>query len=503
MIKRNHIMKVYGRIALVQILLTATLPVIIAQADTDPPLPPVLELVSVDKLSGNVIISWSPSPSPDVKGYVIYLYRDNEGYELDTIYDPSAGTWLRTGSGSAYYSESFVVSAFDTAGNISPLSNILSTIYTLVEIDTCYRRIDVKWTGYVPVQGVVESYKIIYSVNGGSFNDTLSSAANTTSIALYDFTVNDRYCFFVRAELTGGLASESNQSCLIAKMQRPPDWINGDYATVTPDDGILLSFTPDPLSEIRNYDLERKSWNSTSFEKIRSFSGITGTILYSDKDADFTKFNLWRLKAVNSCNRPITESNIISNIVLSVKSNNEDISLSWNKYFEWNGGVADYRVYAKTGQNFEERFVLLSSDTSLIIPYTSLMYEVSGPDICFLTEANEAANPFTSNGTSRSQIVCIPAIEKITVPDLFTPDNNSVNDFFRPVLSFTPVSYRLLITDLRRKALFETTDFNQSWDGTFNGIPQPEGVYLWFITVLAPSGREIRKTGTLTIVHNR
>ncbi|MCU0454716.1 MAG: gliding motility-associated C-terminal domain-containing protein [Bacteroidales bacterium] len=501
--QRNLFMKVFVRIALIPILLISALSVINAQEDTDPPLPPVLDLVSVDMLSGNVEISWSPSPSPDVSGYVIYLYRDNEGYELDTIYDPAAGTWIRTGSGSAYYSESFVVSALDTAGNISPLSNMLSTIHSSVEIDTCDRRLDVKWTGYAPAQGAVESYRIFYSVNGGSFDNTLSSAAGTTSIALDDFTVNDRYCFFVRAELTGGLYSESNQSCIITKMQRPPDWINADYATVSPDNGILLSFTPDPLSEIRTYDLERKSWNSSSFERIRGFSGITGTIMYSDKEADVTKVNFWRLKAVNSCNKPITESNITSNIVLSVKSNNEDITLSWNKYSDWNGGVADYRIHAKTGQQFEERYVLSSSDTSLTIPYTSLMNEVSGPEICFLTEAEEASNPYTASGTSRSQIVCIPAIERITIPDLFTPDNNSINDLFRPMLSFTPVSYRLLITDQRRKAVFESTDFSQAWDGTFNGMPQPEGVYLWYITVRSPSGREIRKTGTVTIVHNR
>ena len=105
------------------ILLTLFLSVVRlqAQADLDPPVAPVLELVSVDHLTGNVEISWSLSPSPDVSGYVIYLYKNNEGYELDTIYNPAATSYLRTGSGSGYYSESFVVAALDTAGNISPL----------------------------------------------------------------------------------------------------------------------------------------------------------------------------------------------------------------------------------------------------------------------------------------------------------------------------------------------------------------------------------------------
>jgi hypothetical protein len=94
-----------------------------AQTDTDPPAAPVLKLVYVDPSTGNVRLSWSASPSPDVSGYVVYLFQNHEGYALDTIYDPGATIYVRSGSGSAYFSESFVVAALDTAGNISPLSN--------------------------------------------------------------------------------------------------------------------------------------------------------------------------------------------------------------------------------------------------------------------------------------------------------------------------------------------------------------------------------------------
>jgi gliding motility-associated-like protein len=120
-----------------------------------------------------------------------------------------------------------------------------------------------------------------------------------------------------------------------------------------------------------------------------------------------------------------------------------------------------------------------------------------------MIRAVEASNPLVENGESRSSVICIPVTEKITVPNIFTPDNNSVNDLFKPVLSFTPLSYKLIITDLKRKTLFETTDFNEAWDGTNNGEPQAEGIYLWFINAKAPSGKDIIRTGTVTIKHNR
>ena len=91
-------------------------------------------------------------------------------------------------------------------------------------------------------------------------------------------------------------------------------------------------------------------------------------------------------------------------------------------------------------------------------------------------------------------------IEKITVPNVFTPNNDLDNDLFKPVLSFTPKDYHLIISDRHGVTLFETRDFLEAWDGTKNGSPQPEGVCLWFLKVTTPSGKSISKTGTVTII---
>jgi len=90
------------------------------QVDSIRPAAPVLNLVTVNQLTDNVEVSWLPSTSPDVSEYVVYLYRNNEGYVLDTLTDQMTDSYIRTGSGASFYSESFVVAAVDTAGNISP-----------------------------------------------------------------------------------------------------------------------------------------------------------------------------------------------------------------------------------------------------------------------------------------------------------------------------------------------------------------------------------------------
>lgn len=478
-------------------------PEIYGQEDKDPPIAPNLTLVTVNQATGNVELSWSVSPSPDVSGYVIYLFQNGEGYELDTIFNPAATSYLRTGSGSGYYSESFVVSALDTAGNISPLSNMLSTIYASARVDTCNKKMGISWTGYLSAPKEVTGYSIYYSVNGGSFSDPIKTGPGISNIDIEDFEVDARYCFFVEASLSGGFRSGSNKACVETRMERPPDWINADYATVTPANEIMLSFTIDPQAETRHYTLDKRSGQGSQNSQIYDFTNISNRILFADPQADVTKVNYYRLKAINNCNKAVTLSNISSNIVLSARQNEEEIELSWNPYRRWRGIPDSNLVYIKTGSEFEMKFSLPSADSSLTIPYSEIMYEASLKDICFMVRMVEGFNPYNINGTTMSQIACIPVVEKITVPNVFTPDNNAVNDFFSPILSFNPLSYRLVITDNKRKPLFETTNYSEPWDGKRNGVPQPEGVYLWFLRARTPSGREIMKTGTVTLIHNR
>ena len=132
------------------------------QTDKDRPLSPVLDLVTVNQVTGNPELTWTLSPSPDVSGYVVYSYLNGEGFALDTLKNPSITTWTRTGSGSSYFSESFVVAALDSSGNISPLSNALHTIFAEAEIDTCNKKIIITWNSYASYPRNVLSYSKLF-----------------------------------------------------------------------------------------------------------------------------------------------------------------------------------------------------------------------------------------------------------------------------------------------------------------------------------------------------
>lgn len=68
-------------------------------------------------------------------------------------------------------------------------------------------------------------------------------------------------------------------------------------------------------------------------------------------------------------------------------------------------------------------------------------------------------------------------------PNAFTPNGDEVNDRFRPITRCPTVAYRLRVYNRWGQLMFETTDAETGWDGTFNGEPQPSDVYVWTLEV--------------------
>ena len=480
-----------------------------SQVNCNVPLPPELTLVSVRPETGLTEISWTLSPSTDIVAYILYTYKDGDGMAFDTIWNPLATSYSFNSSTTKYFSVSYVVAAYrlpvipGLAGCPSQLSNVLNTIYATADIDTCNTKIVVSWNSYPSSPKKVTGYSIKVSVNGGSFTEASAVNPEQNNFTMNDFATDADYCFIVVANLEGGTFSTSNQACLVTKMQRPPGWINADYATVSNDRGISLSFTIDPLSEITRFILERKSGNSAIFSEISQPVSANGSVTYIDENADIKLINSYRLSAVNNCNNPVQVSNLCSNMVLSLERKENDLILSWNSYKNWMGLVSSYRVFVNTGKGFEEKAVLQPTDTLFTLGYKEIMYEVTGNEFCFYVGALETSNPYGITGESHSSSICTTPTEIITVPNIFTPGSGTINALFKPVLSFTPLDYHLVISDRQGKVLFESRDYSQAWDGTQNGNSLLQGVCLWFLKVTTPSGKSVSKTGTVTIINGR
>lgn len=475
-----------------------------SQINCTVPQPPVLTAVSITPETGSTELSWSASPSDNIAGYIIYTYNDGNGFPVDTIWSPSARSYFLNSTASKYMSMSYVVTAHRLSavpgmpGCTSPLSNALQTIFCSATVDSCNSKIKIIWNKYNDYPRRVSEYRILVSRNGSALSDTYTTVQSASSFEISGFSVNTDYCFAVKAVFDDGGFSTSNMTCINTSMQRPPEWINADYATINDQNSISLSFTVDPVSELSNFVLERKTEMDGSFQKIANPPIRNGNISYTDDKADINKVNYYRLTGLNGCNVPAKESNISSNMVLLHKNTGNEILLSWNPYIQWLGQVVSYEILINTGNGYETR-LSVHSDTTCSIGVEDIMYEITGDQVCFRISASEAGNPYGIEGKSLSSVSCYEPSEIITVPDIFTPNNDMKNDYFRPVLSFTPLEYHLLISDRNGKVLFETRDYNSSWDGS-SLTSHNQFVCLWFLRIKTPSGNKISKTGTVTII---
>lgn len=91
-------------------------------------------------------------------------------------------------------------------------------------------------------------------------------------------------------------------------------------------------------------------------------------------------------------------------------------------------------------------------------------------------------------------------LQNIFVPKSFTPNNDGINDVLYPYLSGIKTFKYFKVINRLGKVVFETTNPDQGWNGTVNGVPQPMGIYLWFSVGTALDGSLIETKGQTLIL---
>jgi gliding motility-associated-like protein len=71
----------------------------------------------------------------------------------------------------------------------------------------------------------------------------------------------------------------------------------------------------------------------------------------------------------------------------------------------------------------------------------------------------------------------------VYVPNTFTPNNDVLNNTFKPIMTagFDRFNYQLLIFNRWGEIIFESLDPDIGWDGSYNGTIAQDGVYTWNI----------------------
>lgn len=115
-------------------------------------------------------------------------------------------------------------------------------------------------------------------------------------------------------------------------------------------------------------------------------------------------------------------------------------------------------------------------------------------------QVNQAGRYFVtvSDGfcSARDTISISDCGSQLWFPNVFTPNNDGVNERFRPVSQGVITFYQILIFNRWGQQLYESNDGYTGWDGTFQGNQCPSGAYFYISEYSVGMGSSLQKQTT-------
>lgn len=470
---------------------------------------PQLDSVSVSS-TGSVPIGWEASTSPDVIGYVIYQYINGIWTAIDTVWGINNTSYTNLVSNASQQSESYVISAFDSCGNISTFSPVQNTIFLHRALDICTSSTSLWWNSFINMPGGLGGYNIYASENNGPWTLIGTTTANDTDFVHSGLTQFSTYCYLVQAYNTlNTITSTSEQVCVFANVPQQPVFNYLRVATVAGQSSVDIIGYVDVAADVSRYDIYRADSLTGQWVLLGNVvaNPPQSQVNFTDNTANTgAQSYYYKMVAVDSCGADAMTSNIGRTIFLQAISNDEITNtLYWNDYEMWLGGVLHYNIYRSIDGTWNPVPVAT-------IPYSAAGDNVFTDDVALYTNyvgkfayqvegVEGPGNIYSFSDTTYSNVAEVVQKPLVFVPNAFTPNGNGLNDEFLPSAGFVDiVDYNFAVFNRWGEKLFETNDRTQGWDGKYNGNKCDGGVYVWILTFKTASGQYIDQKGIVTLL---
>jgi gliding motility-associated-like protein len=160
-----------------------------------------------------------------------------------------------------------------------------------------------------------------------------------------------------------------------------------------------------------------------------------------------------------------------------------DQSIKYGSSIQLNASGADYYFWMPNNGTLNDPNI----NAPIATPLDSTTYIVIGTDSAGCRDTATIAISIDYNAD-------------VFIPSAFTPNGDGKNDVFRIV----NIKYQKLlgfsVFNRWGQLVFYTTNPDQGWDGTFNGIPQNIGTYDYMIVLSLPDGTEKLYKGEVTLI---
>ena len=87
----------------------------------------------------------------------------------------------------------------------------------------------------------------------------------------------------------------------------------------------------------------------------------------------------------------------------------------------------------------------------------------------------------------------------MALPNAFTPGSSVNNKLYIIVQGEATLNYFRIFNRWGNK-VFETSNINEGWDGTYHGTPEPYDVYVYEIEAVTNTGALFKKQGNITLI---
>lgn len=126
-----------------------------------------------------------------------------------------------------------------------------------------------------------------------------------------------------------------------------------------------------------------------------------------------------------------------------------------------------------------------------------IIFDEHGPQIISLI----AINDYGCSDTL-SHFIQVENVVLLYVPTAFTPNGDSDNNTFSPVIGAGVQldTYRLYVFSRWGEIVYETTDIEAGWDGKIKNMDCPDGVYIWKIEFKAANSINEQHSGHVSLI---
>lgn len=471
------------------------------------PVMPIISAVSVDTISGNIVITWNQNHAPDTYGYIVY-HKDQNGFiiEIDTVWGINNTSYTHnipvTGP------ETYSIAAFDSCyttsipptHQTSAKADLNTSMFLTYSLNSCTSQAKLTWTPYVGWGTGLSGYSIFVKHNGSwaQVGTTTSTSYTLACIPL------DVYCVAIRANNSNGFQAFSNIQCFTIHAPAPPATHYLRVATVD-GENVVLRHQITTGTNVQGVRFQKMNLKTGQFELLVELPATSTTLTYTDTDVDVNTFSYsYRAVVVDSCGNEGAVSNMARTVLLKVKADQTRLTtyLNWSMYGDYAGGVLQYQIYRGIDGIFPSTPYLIVPPSQRYLEDTieQLGFEHTGK-ICYYIIAEEAPNQYGFNEVSLSNVACAVIEPWVYVPNAFTP--NGINPIFIPVVTFQDITkYEFSVLDRWGQLVFQTHDYAEGW----NGVHQSSGklvepnTYVYVLKVVDGNNQEYFYRGSVTVV---